>query len=168
MRRTKQRVFAEGDFSTGINQTEIYMERTQDLEDHSYQVSANTDFFTESDSPMAHQVGPVQKPRLVQHRLSDEKTLVPVTVQLMDEDQVPHRNVPLHFELVMPTDAPKVKGLILEGEEGDPLKFSRSTDSNGEATIHLLMTLYNREIEVHREIVQRNKGVVCKVHVKLI
>ena len=30
------------------------------------------------------------------------------------------------------------------------------------------MTLYNREIEVHREIVQRDKGVVCKVHVKLI
>ncbi len=168
MRRTKQRVFAEGEFRTGLNQTEIYMERTQDLEDHSYQVSADTDFFTESDSPMAHQVGPAQKPRLVQHRLSDEKTLVPVTVQLMDEDQVPHRNVPLHFELVMPEDAPKVKGLILEGEEGDPLKFSRSTDHNGEATIHLLMTLYNREIEVHREIVQRNKGVVCKVHVKLI
>ena len=168
MRRTKQRVFAEGEFRTGVNQTEVYMDRMKDLEEHSYQVSANTNFFTESNSPMAHQVGPPKKPKLVQHRLSDEKTLVPVTVQLMDEDQVPHRNVPLFFELILPEDAPKVKGLILEGEEGDPLKFSRSTDYNGEATIHLLMTLYNREIEVHREIVQRDKGVVCKVHVKLI
>ena len=168
MRRTKQRVFAEGEFRTGVNQTEVYMDRMKDLEEHSYQVSANTNFFTESNSSMAHQVGPPKKPKLVQHRLSDEKTLVPVTVQLMDEDQVPHRNVPLFFELILPEDAPKVKGLILEGEEGDPLKFSRSTDYNGEATIHLLMTLYNREIEVHREIVQRDKGVVCKVHVKLI
>ena len=168
MRRTKQRVFSEGEFRTGVNQTEVYMDRMKDLEEHSYQVSANTNFFTESNSPMAHQVGPPKKPKLVQHRLSDEKTLVPVTVQLMDEDQVPHRNVPLFFELILPEDAPKVKGLILEGEEGDPLKFSRSTDYNGEATIHLLMTLYNREIEVHREIVQRDKGVVCKVHVKLI
>ena len=64
-----------------------------------------------------------KKPKLVQHRLSDEKTLVPVTVQLMDEDQVPHRNVPLFFELILPEDAPKVKGLILEGEEGDPAQI---------------------------------------------
>ena len=87
MRRTKQRVFAEGDFRTGINQTEIYMDRAQDLVDHSYQVSAKANFFTDTDSPMAHQVGPAQKLKLVQHRLSDEKTLVPVTVQLMDEDR---------------------------------------------------------------------------------
>ena len=168
MRKTKQRVFAEGDFSTGGGDTDIYLARTKDLESHSYHVSADTAFFTDTNSPMAHQVGSVDKGALVQHRLSDEKTLVPVTVQLLDEEQVPHRNVPLHFELVMPEDAPKVKGLILEGEEGDPLKFSRTTDHNGEATIHLLMTLYNRQIEVEREIVQRNQGVVCKVFVKLL
>lgn len=168
MRKTKQRIFAEGDFSTGGGDTDIYLARTKDLNSHSYHVSADTAFFTSTNSPMAHQVGPVDKGGLVQHRLSDEKTLVPVTVQLLDEEQVPHRNVPLHFELVMPQDAPKVKGLILEGEEGDPLKYSRTTDHNGEATIHLLMTLYNRQIEVQREIVQRNQGVVCKVFVKLL
>lgn len=168
MRKTKQRVFSKGQFSDGLSESEIYVERATELKDHNYHVSANTDFFTDSNSPMAHQVGPVEKSSLVQHRLSDEKTLVPVTVQLLDEQQVPHRNVPLHFELILPTDAPKVKGLILEGEEGDPLKFSRSTDHNGEATIHLLMTLYNRQIQVEREIVQRDQGVVCKVVVKLI
>ena len=93
-------------------------------------------------------------------------TLIPVTIQLLDDERAAFRNVKLEFQLYLPESDPLVQGKILESEIRNPRIAEQMTDENGEATVHLLMDLNGKEVQVGREILQDNEKVLCRIFVE--
>jgi hypothetical protein len=108
---------------------------------------------------------PEAKDDLPRKKLIEEQTLIPVSVQLMDDDRVVFAHMDLEFELVLPVHEPKITGKILEASDLTPFAVSLKTDSEGEVQVHLLMTLHGKEIQVGREIIQDNNRIICRIQV---
>ena len=98
--------------------------------------------------------------------LEGKMTLIPVTIQLLDDERAAYRNVKLEFQLYLPDSDPLVQGKILESEVRHPRIAEQVTDDNGEATVHLLMDLNGKEVQVGREILQDNEKVLCRIFVE--
>jgi hypothetical protein len=173
--KTKTRAFnAHGTFSDEGIDISQYVTRDENARAHTYEkVPESAGFFVQDSSVMARTNKPpkVKKPApkdMVKYKLENDKSLIPVTIQLLDEEKVPFEDVELEFNLVLPDkDAPEVAGVIIEASKNDhPLSAKKSTDGKGEATIHLLMELFDRKIKIEKEIVQDADSLVCNVYVK--
>lgn len=164
-RKSRTRFFDGEKFDEANEHFNEYIKEQTNKEGHRYDV-AKANFFTKENSPSAHEVGDRKIP-LIKHRLSDEKSLIPITVQVLDEEQTPHRELPMEFRLELPEDFPKITGVILEGGRATPLAAEQVTDYKGEATIHLLMNTFNREIQIDKEMEQVGDGVICTVRVNV-
>ena len=105
---------------------------------------------------------------LPRNKLIEEQTLIPVSVQLMDEDRVVFADVDLEFELILPEHEPTITGKILEASDSSPHTVALKTDTRGEVQVHLLMNLKGKEIQVGREIFQENNRIVCRIQVRTI
>ena len=98
--------------------------------------------------------------------LQGKMTLVPVTIQLLDDDRAAYRDVELEFQLYLPEKDPLIQGKILESGARHPHIALRTTNEAGEATVHLLMELQGREVQIGREILQDNQKVLCRIFVE--
>jgi len=106
----------------------------------------------------------LQKPDKI--GLQGKMTLIPVTVQLLDDERAAYRDVELEFQLYLPENDPLVQGKILESGVRHPHLAQRVTDERGEATVHLLMDLHGKEVKIGREILQDNEKVLCRIFVE--
>ncbi|MBT3786248.1 hypothetical protein HOF92_14835, partial [bacterium] len=59
-----------------------------------------------------------------------------------------------------------IQGKILESGARHPHIALRTTNEAGEATVHLLMELQGREVQIGREILQDNQKVLCRIFVE--
>ncbi len=87
---------------------------------------------------------------LVGHTLGPKKSLLPITLTLLDDERQPYVSSTVEFVLNLPAN--QVVGGILESQAKDPLRHEVVTDENGEALVHLLMEAEANQLQVQRKI----------------
>ncbi|MCO4783039.1 MAG: hypothetical protein KC646_12010 [Candidatus Cloacimonetes bacterium] len=158
--KTKVRTFSE---SVGFNKvhdnSDIYLEAHANAMKHNYLVKGDQEFIAQPNSPNTHEI---VKDDLVKHSLNSKETLIPITVQLLDEDRVPFEKTNLKFQLRFTADLAHLSGHILESDaKGSSVQ--RVTDQHGEAKVFLLLNLMGEKIKVEREIKLVGEEVTCSL-----
>jgi len=87
---------------------------------------------------------------LIGHSLGPKKSLLPITLTLLDDERQPYVASLVEFVLNLPSN--QVVGGILESQSKDPLRHEVLTDENGEALIHLLMEAESNQLQVQRKV----------------
>lgn len=103
-------------------------------------------------------------PELVAHRLQDDKSLIPITLTLLDQDRVPYSDTLVQFELDLSEVPWGVR--ILEGMSRDPKRHGLRTNTDGEAQVHLLAEVpQGQKLQVKKLVSPTENGVVCRLKV---
>lgn len=106
---------------------------------------------------------------LVTHQLGGRKSLIPITLSLLDDERKPHVKIPVEFVLSL-SSRNMVAG-ILESQGKDPMTHSVVTNESGEALVHLLVEAEAHSIRVQRVVSIKDpadSGVRCELIVTLL
>ncbi|PCJ21305.1 MAG: hypothetical protein COB02_01595 [Candidatus Cloacimonadota bacterium] len=158
--KSKVRTFSQSvGFTKVHDNSDMYLEAHANAMKHTYDVSSHQEFFTKTNSPHTHEI---KKDELVKHQLNSKETLIPITVQLLDEDRVPFEKTNLQFKLKFSNNLKHLSGYILEsGSQG--ASVHKVTDKYGEAKVFLLLNLKGEKIKVERQISLVGEEVTCSL-----
>lgn len=170
--KTKTKPFSlPHNFSDFEKEAGEYLEHHDRVAAHDYvgvTHAENAGFFVRENSSQVREVIRQVPPAPVSQALHQENRLLPILVQLVDEEKVPFvdNDVEFRIELSPQAAAVNLQARFIEGA-GRQSKVRVKTNQNGEATANLLLDLQGHEVRIERDVEYSSAKVTCLVKIDL-